>query len=117
MTGEDSGELIAAAYLTGVPHPPGYPLWCLLVKPFFLIPYGDLAWRIKFRIRSFQRTYSRRILPVFAAVENCNNRRTYRITRTGFFATILGTIDYRRSVYIKHFYADCDYAPAGFRLR
>jgi len=45
VTGEDSGELIAAAWLTGVPHPPGYPLWCILTKPFFLVPIGDMAWR------------------------------------------------------------------------
>lgn len=30
VTGEDSGEFIAAAYGHGVAHPPGYPLWTLL---------------------------------------------------------------------------------------
>ncbi|MEO0651076.1 MAG: DUF2723 domain-containing protein, partial [Planctomycetota bacterium] len=30
LTFEDSGELAAAAYGLGVPHPPGYPLWTLL---------------------------------------------------------------------------------------
>ena len=30
VTGEDSGELIAAAATLGIPHPTGYPLWCLL---------------------------------------------------------------------------------------
>lgn len=32
VTGEDSGELITAAYTLGVPHPPGYPIWCLLTQ-------------------------------------------------------------------------------------
>ena len=45
VTGEDSGELAAAAYLGGVAHPPGYPLWCLLGKFFTLLPIGDIAYR------------------------------------------------------------------------
>lgn len=45
VTGEDSGELIAASYLTGIAHPPGYPLWCLSTKPFFMLPVGDIAYR------------------------------------------------------------------------
>lgn len=48
VNGEDGGELIAASYLTGVAHPPGYPLWCLLTRPFFLLPHGDPAWRANF---------------------------------------------------------------------
>ncbi|MCC6794462.1 MAG: DUF2723 domain-containing protein [Candidatus Hydrogenedentes bacterium] len=44
--GEDSGELIAAADTLGIPHPTGYPLWCLLTKIFMTIVYaGDPAWR------------------------------------------------------------------------
>lgn len=46
VSGEDSGELIAAAYTMGVPHPPGYPLWCLLGKLFTYIPLGSVAWRV-----------------------------------------------------------------------
>lgn len=46
VTGEDSGELIAAAYSLGIPHPPGYPLWTLLGKLFSLLPVGDVAFRI-----------------------------------------------------------------------
>lgn len=43
---EDTGELIAAAYTLGIPHPTGYPLWCLLAKLFIvLVPFGDVAWR------------------------------------------------------------------------
>ncbi len=46
VTPEDSGELIAAAYLFGVPHPPGYPLWTMLCGAFtHLIPVGSVAWR------------------------------------------------------------------------
>lgn len=44
--GEDSGELIAAADTLGIPHPTGYPLWCVLTKIFMTVLYaGDPAWR------------------------------------------------------------------------
>ena len=46
VTGEDAGELIAAAWCYGVPHPPGYPLWTLLAHIFTHLPFGhDAAWR------------------------------------------------------------------------
>jgi hypothetical protein len=43
----DSGELIAAAWTQGIPHPTGYPLWLLLVKAFAtLVPIGSVSWRM-----------------------------------------------------------------------
>lgn len=46
VTGEDSGELITAAYFFGVPHPPGYPLWTILCGIWMqVIPFGNVAWR------------------------------------------------------------------------
>lgn len=47
VTGEDSGELIAAAYTLGIPHPTGYPLWCILANLFIdLVPLYSVAWRV-----------------------------------------------------------------------
>ncbi len=46
VTAEDSGELITASYFLGIPHPPGYPTWCLLSHPFVYIPIGNIAWRV-----------------------------------------------------------------------
>jgi len=46
VTGEDSGELITAAWSLGIPHPPGYPLWCLLGHLFTHLPWGTVAWRV-----------------------------------------------------------------------
>lgn len=46
VAGGDSGELIAAAHVLGVVHPPGYPLYTLLGKLVTLIPAGTIAWRV-----------------------------------------------------------------------
>lgn len=43
---EDGGELATAAYTMGIPHPTGYPLWCLTAKAFiFVVPVGEVIWR------------------------------------------------------------------------
>lgn len=43
----DSGELVAATYTLGVPHPTGYPLYVLLGKLWTLIvPVGSIAYRM-----------------------------------------------------------------------
>ena len=46
VTFEDSGELVTAAYVLGVPHPPGYPVFCIVGKLFSLLPFGNVAWRL-----------------------------------------------------------------------
>lgn len=46
VTFEDSGELISAVHLTGVPHQPGYPLFVLLGKLFSWLPVGNVAFRL-----------------------------------------------------------------------
>ncbi|MEZ4560775.1 MAG: DUF2723 domain-containing protein, partial [Caldilineaceae bacterium] len=48
--GADGGELIAAAVVNGVPHPPGYPLYMLLLRAWLwlagiIVPGSELAWR------------------------------------------------------------------------
>jgi len=43
--GADGGDLITGAYTLGVPHPPGYPAYCLLGWLFAHLPVGDIAWR------------------------------------------------------------------------
>lgn len=45
-TGVDGGELLAAANTLGIPHPPGYPTYTLLLKLFAtVVPLGDFAFR------------------------------------------------------------------------
>jgi len=42
----DSGDMTVAAFLLGIPHPPGYPLFCLIGKLFTCIPIGNIAYRL-----------------------------------------------------------------------
>ncbi len=43
----DCGELALTAATLGVPHPTGYPLYCLLGKAWItLFPFGSIVWRL-----------------------------------------------------------------------
>jgi hypothetical protein len=43
----DSGELVTAAHLLGIPHPSGYPLYVLVGKLWtLLVPLGSIAYRM-----------------------------------------------------------------------
>ena len=42
----DSGELAAAAWMMGIPHPPGHPWYTAATNPFGLIPWGSIALRM-----------------------------------------------------------------------
>ncbi len=43
----DSGELVAAVHVQGIPHPTGYPLWLMLGRLFDWLPLGhSSAYRV-----------------------------------------------------------------------
>lgn len=47
ITAGDSGEIAAAAFSLGIPHPPGYPLYVTIGKLFTLmLPLGNTAYRV-----------------------------------------------------------------------
>lgn len=43
--GGDSGDLVTAGFVCGVPHPPGYPLYSLLTCFITKIPLFTVSWR------------------------------------------------------------------------
>src|SRR5512135_405422 len=42
----DSGELITASAVLGIPHQPGYPLFGVMGRLFSFIPIGNVAYRV-----------------------------------------------------------------------
>src|SRR5512142_2000566 len=42
----DSAEFATGAYVLGIIHPTGYPLYLVLAKLFTFIPVGDVAYRV-----------------------------------------------------------------------
>lgn len=50
IAGGDSGELVAESCHLGISHPPGYPLYNIVVHLFtHYLPFGDTpAWRANF---------------------------------------------------------------------
>ena len=47
LTLEDSGELAAASFYAGIPHPPGYPVWTIYTWLWtVLLPFKNVAWRV-----------------------------------------------------------------------
>lgn len=45
--GGDGGELVTAAYIAGIPHAPGFPLYTLLGYLIIrLVPFFTVAWRV-----------------------------------------------------------------------
>ena len=52
VPGGDSGELVAEACELGTAHPPGYPLYTLVVHLLTYLPeswFGQMAWRANIR--------------------------------------------------------------------
>ncbi|MGH7740169.1 MAG: protein O-mannosyl-transferase family, partial [bacterium] len=43
---DDSAETITAAWLLGLPHPPGYPLYTLIGHLFSSLPLGGIGFRV-----------------------------------------------------------------------
>lgn len=44
--GGDAGDLVSAALVGGIAHPPGYPLYVILGHLLTLLPLSTVAWRV-----------------------------------------------------------------------
>ncbi len=44
--GGDAGDLVSAAFVHGVAHPPGYPLYTFIGWLLTLLPFSTVAWRV-----------------------------------------------------------------------
>jgi hypothetical protein len=67
----DSGELIVAARLLGVAHPPGFPLYTLLAHLFTLAPVGNTAQRVNFASAVFAALASAMLTLLFFEAARC----------------------------------------------
>ena len=48
LFGGDAGDLVTAAYVRGVAHPPGYPLYTFLAYLLTKLPFSTVAGRVTF---------------------------------------------------------------------
>lgn len=84
VTGEDSGELIAAAFGKGIAHPPGYPLWTMLaalaIKVFY---FGSVAFKVNLLSA---------VLSSLAAVILCRTMRRFFAIKS--IVAVLGSISF-----------------------
>ena len=42
----DSGDFLATAATGGIPHPSGYPLYSLLARIAYILPFGNSTWQV-----------------------------------------------------------------------
>jgi hypothetical protein len=79
----DSGEYQYMAYILGVPHSTGYPLYILLAKLFTLLPVGDVAYRVTL----FSATFAALTVPlVYKVTRRLVSQRIPAVLTTAIFA-------------------------------
>ncbi len=49
----DSGELTVGAFSLGLPHPPAYPIFCMLGHLFTWLPFGSVGYRVNLQSAFF----------------------------------------------------------------
>lgn len=77
----DSGDLVTAAALGGVPHPPGYPLYTLLGWLLSHISFSTVSWRLTL-LSSIPHAIT--VGLVYAVI--------YRLTKKNVIASIFGAL-------------------------
>jgi len=93
LMSDDSGEMVAASYRLGLPHPPGYPLFNLLGRLASLFPVGSIAFRLNLLSTSLMllalwfvldicRSLHRKVLG--SQINSRNQRREYFLVASAF---------------------------------
>ena len=92
----DTGELITAAYTLGIPHPPGFPIWCLLAKIFTLLPIKTIAWRVNLSSAAFSAAtigiiflISKTVLALLVPAESSGKRNKLLVLLSAFTASLI----------------------------
>lgn len=79
----DNGELVSSAYLLGIPHPSGYPLFCVSGKLFSFVPLGNIAFRMNVINSAFA---SASMILLFFLLNKLTNSFLASLTATALFA-------------------------------
>ncbi len=85
---DDAGELIAACYTLGIPHPPGHPLYAILGWLFTRLPIGSPAFRVNLMSAFFGALTS---AVVFLVVREMVAREE-QLRRTATFAGLIAAL-------------------------
>lgn len=80
----DCGELALVAATLGIPHPTGYPLYCLLGHAWTgLLPFGSVVWRLNVLSAVFA---SLAVACLYGAARACRLPRPLALTAGGLLA-------------------------------
>jgi len=77
----DSGDVVTAAVIAGVPHPPGYPFYTVMGWLFSHLPIATPSWRVTL-LSSLPHAVT--ISLVYACI--------YRLTKKNVFASLFGSV-------------------------
>lgn len=85
----DAGQLSAAAWTLGVPHPTGFPVVMMLGRLATLVPVGPLAWKIALLSAACAATAAGLVAATALAVLPPSLRRTERLAVAAIAAAAL----------------------------
>lgn len=80
LMADDSGEMVAAAFCLGLPHPPGYPFFTLLGHLACGIPLGSPAFRLNLLSMAFTFSAVAFLVGIFRSVWSREKRVVRRET-------------------------------------
>jgi len=98
----DSGELVTAACVLGIPHPPGYPLWSIIAHLFTYLPISYLGCRVNLLTSVFAASA---VLSVFVLLTYLLGRKNMPAAACASFLLAFSLEFWGQSVISKGLYA------------